>query len=550
MKKKYAEEIVEEVRRDFEQRREKRKALELQWRLNMNFLSGDQYCEITPTGDIDDYGKQYWWQQREVFNQIASVVETRLAKLARVKTGIVVRPASDDDSDVYAAKLSTQVLKAAGESVDLVKLINAASVWSEATGTCFIKVGWDAGAGKVIGVDKKGGRLHEGDLTVSIVPPFEIFPDNLLAGEPENCRSIIHAKAYHVDEVRDIWGEEVKGEDVTIQNSFLRYGRTCLRAMDADGLLVRNCLMENSREFLMKVGSDEFASTDPEKRVTYQHKGDYYSGAISGLMDRSYGAADRLFNEALGLQEGDDPEGTLEPAMVIQEALDGDPGLEPAEIVVEDTQFGRSGLFPIAFDSLFNGPFLYNGLPSLIQDVFSIFTEFDIPFPSIVPDQVGGTSRASELTLRGDCRFYDWKNVETIDASCLIEERIGDFLGLILGTASGETVPRIPIDSYFPIKALLLEEAERLGYSYHVPVEDGEEGEEDIYLCPVAGYYGGGRNDSLLIHEESGIGEEIAIDFARSSITGEGLASAGSDTAEPTRASPRPSGSRPTSRSS
>ncbi len=322
---------------------------------------------------------------------------------------------------------------------------------------------------------------------------------------------------------------DLKGEDITIQNSFLRYGRTCLRAMDADGLLVRNCLMENSREFLMKVGSDEFASTDPEKRVTYQHKGDYYSGAISGLMDRSYGAADRLFNEALGLQEGDDPEGTLEPAMVIQEALDGDPVLEPAEIVVEDTLFGRSGLFPIAFDSLFNGPFLYNGLPSLIQDVFSIFTEFDIPFPSIVPDQVGGTSRASELTLRGDCRFYDWKDVETIDASCLIEERIGEFLGIILGTASGETLPRIPIDSYFPIKALLLQEAERLGYSYHVPVEGGEEGEEDIYLCPIVGYYGGGRNDSLLIHEDDGIGEEISIDFARSSITGEGLASAGSD---------------------
>ena len=64
MKKTYAEEIVEEVRRDFDARREKRRALELQWRLNMNFLSGDQYCEITPTGDIDDYGKQYWWQCR------------------------------------------------------------------------------------------------------------------------------------------------------------------------------------------------------------------------------------------------------------------------------------------------------------------------------------------------------------------------------------------------------------------------------------------------------------------------------------------------------
>ena len=151
-KKLYAEEIVEEVKRDWQARREKRKALELQWRLNMNFLSGDQYCEITPTGDIDDYGKQYWWQQREVYNQIASVVETRLAKLARVKTGVAVRPTSDEDGDVYAAKLSTQVLKAAEEGADMVRLINAASAWSEAEVTCFIKVGWDAMAGKVVGL--------------------------------------------------------------------------------------------------------------------------------------------------------------------------------------------------------------------------------------------------------------------------------------------------------------------------------------------------------------------------------------------------------------
>lgn len=216
MKKTYAEEIVEEVRRDFDARREKRRALELQWRLNMNFLSGDQYCEITPTGDIDDYGKQYWWQCREVFNQIASVVETRLAKLARVKTGVAVRPASDDDGDVYAAKLSTQVLKAAEESADLARIINSASSWSEATGTCFIKVGWDAEAGRIVGVDKKGKALHEGDLTVTVVPPFEIFPDNLLAGELENCRSVIHAKAYHVDEVRNAWGVDVRGEDVNV----------------------------------------------------------------------------------------------------------------------------------------------------------------------------------------------------------------------------------------------------------------------------------------------------------------------------------------------
>ena len=216
MKNRYAKEIAAQVRRDWEQRRERRKALELQWRLNMNFLAGDQYCEITPLGDIDDYGKRYYWQQREVYNQIASVVETRLAKLARVKTGVAVRPASDDDGDVYCAKLSTKVLQAAQEEVGLVKLINSASAWSETAGSCFIKVGWDPSGGKAVGVDKNGQTLHEGALSVDVVPPFEIFPDNLLAGELDNCRSVIHAKACHVDEVRDIWGEEVKGEDVNV----------------------------------------------------------------------------------------------------------------------------------------------------------------------------------------------------------------------------------------------------------------------------------------------------------------------------------------------
>ena len=216
MRSEFAQEIVNEVKADFEERRQQRKPLELQWRLNMNFLAGDQYCEITPQGDIEDHGKRYYWQQREVYNQIASVVETRLAKLARVKTGVSVRPASDDDNDVYCAKLSSKVLKAAQEEAGLVKLVNAASAWSEATGSCFIKVGWDPNAGALVGKDEKGREIRQGDIALSLVPPFEIFPDNLLAGEIDNCRSLIHAKAYHVDEVRDIWGEEVEGEEVNV----------------------------------------------------------------------------------------------------------------------------------------------------------------------------------------------------------------------------------------------------------------------------------------------------------------------------------------------
>ena len=56
----FEDEIVKEVVKDFERRREKRRPVELTWRLNMNFLMGNQYASITPTGDIDDYGRQYY----------------------------------------------------------------------------------------------------------------------------------------------------------------------------------------------------------------------------------------------------------------------------------------------------------------------------------------------------------------------------------------------------------------------------------------------------------------------------------------------------------
>ena len=47
-------EAVAEVLADFEERREARRALELGWRLNMNFVIGNQYAEITPGGDVEE----------------------------------------------------------------------------------------------------------------------------------------------------------------------------------------------------------------------------------------------------------------------------------------------------------------------------------------------------------------------------------------------------------------------------------------------------------------------------------------------------------------
>ena len=215
-KKLFAEDIVADVRKDYEKRREDRKPLELQWQLNMNFVNGNQYMQIMPTGDVEEFGKQYFWQEREVYNHIASVLETRMSKLTRVNTGVTVRPFSNDESDIQSAKLSTALINAVAEQNDMPSLINDAVAWSEVAGTCFFKVTWDRDLGESIGEDKQKNHVRVGDVRISVVPPFEIFPDNVCSNSLEECASIIHAKAYPVSEIEDIWGVKTDGEEVNV----------------------------------------------------------------------------------------------------------------------------------------------------------------------------------------------------------------------------------------------------------------------------------------------------------------------------------------------
>lgn len=83
MKKEYREDIIESVKRDFERCVEARRPFEAQWRLNINFVMGNQYCTATAAGEIEDVERDYYWQEREVFNHIAPLVETRRQSLTR-----------------------------------------------------------------------------------------------------------------------------------------------------------------------------------------------------------------------------------------------------------------------------------------------------------------------------------------------------------------------------------------------------------------------------------------------------------------------------------
>lgn len=216
MNKKFAEDLVIEVRKDYERRAEERRQFEAQWQLNTNFVFGNQYCRIGVRGEIEESERDYYWQEREVFNHIATIVETRIAKLARVKPKMSVLPASNDDNDLKAAAVSGKILASACSKLALSELISKATMWSELTGTAFYKLGWDASGGKKVGTTEDGKPVYEGEITLEVCPPYEIFPSSLTAADIDECRSIIHAKAVCVDDIKRVWGKAVKPESAEV----------------------------------------------------------------------------------------------------------------------------------------------------------------------------------------------------------------------------------------------------------------------------------------------------------------------------------------------
>ncbi len=218
MKKKkdeFIEQLVLSVREDFLNRQRQRKPFESIWRLNNNFLSGNQYVGIDALNDLREESKNFFWQERKVYNHIAPIVEQRLAKLNAIKPVMDVMAGSSNEDDQKVASLSQDILRGAYEKFNLSQIISKATVWSEIAGTSFYKVVWKGTSGRKI-YDKKGKLVYEGDVEISALSPFEIYPDNNYAEDINECESIIHAKAYSTKAIKNIWGVDVKGGDVDV----------------------------------------------------------------------------------------------------------------------------------------------------------------------------------------------------------------------------------------------------------------------------------------------------------------------------------------------
>ena len=223
----FKEDIIQKVKEELEKRKTERQILEQQWTLNANFLVGNQYCEINPyRGDIEQLEPVYDWLERETFNQIAPLIETRIANLRKINYMMKVRPATNELDDYAKAEISTSVLQHTQKVTDFESKKNTAINWGELTGNCFFLSWWDKDKGDkfavetILDIDENGMQktketaYYQGDLDYGLITPYELYPESIFKQTVEAQRSIILEQVKTVEDIYDLYGIKVEGTNV------------------------------------------------------------------------------------------------------------------------------------------------------------------------------------------------------------------------------------------------------------------------------------------------------------------------------------------------
>ena len=223
----FKEDIIQKVLEDLEKRKTERNPLEQQWTLNANFLVGNQYCDINSyRGNIEQIEPVYDWLERETFNQIAPLVETRIANLKKITHMMKVKPATNELDDYAKADISTSVLQHTQKASDFDSKKNTMINWQELTGNCFWLSWWDKDKGEkyaveqLFKVDENGNEKKEetayfqGDLDYGLITPYELYPESIFKQTVEAQRSIILEQVKTVDDIYDLYGIKVEGSNI------------------------------------------------------------------------------------------------------------------------------------------------------------------------------------------------------------------------------------------------------------------------------------------------------------------------------------------------
>ena len=234
-----------------------------------------------------------------------------------------------------------------------------------------------------------------------------------------NNFEITYSKINNGRTVMRVYGESAatpakKGENRTKEG----FGRTNVN--------ISNCILSYGREFLLKVGTNRIKRT----KFTAYDNGKKYLRDVrpmpSGDTKHYYDEAAPYFTDANGKKYavGNDVEKNGDAKAYDEYFYDN---YVLTNIVVSDTAFAASGLFCIGMDSMFGGLCLHGW--DYNQGDGAINYEFG---SKLGWGGISGTSYPAKISLTGDVRFYDWKDVSKVDSSTLVtgSQRMISLIGL------------------------------------------------------------------------------------------------------------------------
>lgn len=189
---------------------------------------------------------------------------------------------------------------------------------------------------------------------------------------------------------------EVLGDNVSVNYCRISNGRIIMRIFgdvsDPEKVInvdINNSILSSAREFIIRMGSNCFVQgtknntspfIDPNDRLTFPNYMSYS-------------------------EKSDDAKDSYDEKYI------------KTFVNVKNCAFKDCGIFTFGLDSHFSGELLANGR-DYVKDMPSLksLQELFIPWYDLAK-----TSYGAKLTFEGDVRIYDWKKVDSIDSSTLID---------------------------------------------------------------------------------------------------------------------------------
>jgi|GEM_PF-2838686 len=227
------------------------------WLLQLAYVSGDQYKTFDSNNfKITELSKAYGYEEREVFNKMRTIRNTFLARITLNKPLPWAEPKSLKDKDKKVAKITNAVIQNAWETLEIGDKYDTIGEYLTDYGSAFLKVGWDNTLGKKIVsrvdvlLDELGNSnylnedykqklqqgllykksIYEGDVTTSVISPFEIYVDNPTRRNLEESPWLLHVRAFPKEVVKKVYmleDSDIKDEitnSITLQTGAMSYG--------------------------------------------------------------------------------------------------------------------------------------------------------------------------------------------------------------------------------------------------------------------------------------------------------------------------------------